>query len=239
VADPAQEALLDLQHTDTEIDQLRHRRSHLPSREAVAAAEKAAVAAKQAHDTLSAELQILIDRQAALEKEVGTSEARAEQIDKRMRSGDIVAARDIVKMQEEIDHLRERASRLETEAFEALEEQESHDAELKALAETLASSIEAVRSGRGEVTGAEQEIDARLAELEAARSAKVAAVPAHLVTEYERLRKRLGGVGAARLEGDQCTGCHLHLSPYDMEQVHRAKPEDVLTCESCGRILVR
>lgn len=236
---PDQEALLALQEADTESDQLRHRRSHLPAREVVAAAEKAAVAAKQAHDALAAEVADLAARQAALEKDVGSSESRADQIDKRMRSGDVVAARDIVKMQEEVEHLRQRASDLETEAFALLEEQEEKEAELATLAAALDTAVDEVRSGRGEVAGEEQRIDAELARLDGHRAELVAGVPADLVAQYERLRKRLGGVGAARLVGDQCTGCHLHLSPYDMDQVHRTPPETVLQCESCGRILVR
>lgn len=228
-----------LQGADTEADQLRHRRVHLPAREQVAAAEKAAVAAKQLHDTLAAEVAALAARSAELERELGESESRADKIDARMRSGDIVAARDIVRMGEEIEHLRARASDLEEQAMEVVVEQEDKEGELAQLASALAGAIEAVRAGRGEVAGTEVEIDAELERLDGQRSELVAAIPPELVTQYERLRKRLGGVGAARLVDDQCTGCHLHMSPYDMEQVHRAAPETVLSCESCGRIMVR
>jgi predicted nucleic acid-binding Zn-ribbon protein len=236
---PDQEALLRLQDADTEGDQLRHRRSHLPAREAVAAAETSAVAAKQAHDALAAEVAELAARQAQLEKELGESEARATQIDAKMRSGDVVAARDIVRMGEEVDHLRTRAEHLEEQAMEVVVEQEDKEATLAELAAALAFAIDAVRSGRGDVAGAESEIDAALARLDADRAALVASIPADLVAQYERLRKRLGGVGAARLVGDQCTGCHLSLSPYDMDQIHRMTDDQILLCESCGRILVR
>jgi predicted nucleic acid-binding Zn-ribbon protein len=239
VTHPDQEALLVLQDADTESDQLRHRRAHMPAREQVSAAEKAAIAAKQAHDELAAEVAELAARQAKLEKDLGEAEARAVQIDKSMRGGDIVAARDIVRMGEEIEHLKARAEQLEEAAMEVVVEQDEKESALAELAATLAAAVEAVRSGRGDVAGAEAEIDAALAQLDGHRAELLASIPADLVAQYERLRKRLGGVGAARLVGDQCTGCHLHLSPYDMDQIHRMTEEQVLQCESCGRILVR
>lgn len=239
MTNPVAEALLVLQDADTEADQLRHRRAHLAEREQVAAAEKAAVAAKQAHDALSAEVAELQDRQSALEKALGESEARAAQLDARLRSGEVVAARDIVRMGEEIDHLRARAAELEERAMEVVVEQEEKEARLAVLAVELAEAVEAVRSARGRLAGNEREIEAALSRLEGQRPALVGPLPEGLLAQYERLRSRLGGVGAARLVGDQCSGCHLHLSPYDMEQIHRMADDAVAQCEQCGRILVR
>jgi predicted nucleic acid-binding Zn-ribbon protein len=46
------------------------------------------------------------------------------------------------------------------------------------------------------------------------------------------------GVGAARLIGHRCDGCHLELSPVEAEHI-RALPDDTIaTCDQCGRILV-
>jgi predicted nucleic acid-binding Zn-ribbon protein len=64
-------------------------------------------------------------------------------------------------------------------------------------------------------------------------------VPAELLAEYERLRKALGGIGVARLNGNRCEGCHLTLSAMDVDRI-RHEPDDVLIhCEECGRLLLR
>jgi hypothetical protein len=66
----------------------------------------------------------------------------------------------------------------------------------------------------------------------------VASVPASLVSTYERLRTRLGGVGVARVVGNHCDGCHLTLSAVELDHLRHLPPGEVATCEQCSRILV-
>jgi len=66
-----------------------------------------------------------------------------------------------------------------------------------------------------------------------------AQVPAELLARYERLRAKLAGTGAARLVGESCGGCHLTLPAMEVDRIRRAPPDEVLTCDQCGRILVR
>lgn len=239
MAHPDQEALLLVQAADTTSDQLRHRRSVLSERAGVAAAEAEAVAAKHASDAKKAIVDGLAARQNELEGQLGATEARAASVEKRLRSGESTAARDIVRWGEEIDHLRERATFLEDEAFAVLVEREEAEAELAGLAERLASAVHEVRRLRGELAAAEAALDAGLARVQVERAAAAGPVPADLLARYDKLRAHLGGTGAARLENGQCTGCHLALSPRDLDDARRAPDDAVLFCEACGRILVR
>jgi predicted nucleic acid-binding Zn-ribbon protein len=66
-----------------------------------------------------------------------------------------------------------------------------------------------------------------------------AKLPDDLTQRYEKLRDRLGGVGAARLEHGACGGCHLALPAVELDHIRRAPPEAIIICEQCGRILVR
>ena len=234
-----QEALLQVQAADTAADQLRHRRANLPERAAVAAAESEAVAAKRAHEALAARVAELAARQAELEAQLSATETRAGAVEARLRSGESTAARDIVRWGEEVDHLRERASTLEDQAFEVLVKREAAETELAAAAERRAAGVAAVRQRRSELATAEGALDAELVGVEAARADHAAAVPAELLARYDRLRAHLGGIGAARLEDGRCTGCHLALSPRDLDDARRAPDDAVLVCEACGRILVR
>ena len=238
-AAPEQEALLLVQAADTATDQLRHRRSTLPERAAVAAAEGEAVAAKRAHEALASGVADMAARQAELEAQLSATETRAGAVEVRLRSGESTAARDIVRWGEEVDHLRERASALEDQAFAVLVEREAAEADLAAASERLAAAVAAVRRHRGELAAAEEAVDAELAGLQAVRATHAAAVPAELLARYDRLRAHLGGTGAARLEDGRCTGCHLALSPRDLDDARRAPADAVLACEACGRILVR
>ena len=82
------------------------------------------------------------------------------------------------------------------------------------------------------------EIDGELATARAERSAQAAELPAALSQRYEALRSRLKGTGAARLIGHRCDGCHLELSPVEVDRIRAATPDTVVTCDQCGRILV-
>ena len=45
--------------------------------------------------------------------------------------------------------------------------------------------------------------------------------------------------GAARLVGGSCSGCHLVLPSMEVDRIRKAPPDAVITCDQCGRILVR
>ena len=63
-------------------------------------------------------------------------------------------------------------------------------------------------------------------------------LPEELAQRYEGLRSRLGGVGAARLVGDRCDGCHLTLPSVEVERIRQLPPDTFATCPQCDRILV-
>jgi predicted nucleic acid-binding Zn-ribbon protein len=92
---------------------------------------------------------------------------------------------------------------------------------------------------RASIANAESEIDAELATEEAARAAAVASIPSDLLSLYENLRARLGGIGAARLVKGSCAGCHLALPATEVDRIKRVPPDEIVRCDQCGRILVR
>jgi predicted nucleic acid-binding Zn-ribbon protein len=116
--------------------------------------------------------------------------------------------------------------------------------------EPLDTSVDALEGERGRLlaqradalqrlAAAEAVVDAEIAELNEQRTLAASAVPAALLTTYERMRGRLDGIGAARLVGSRCSGCHLSLSATELDHLKRAPADEVVYCESCGRILVR
>ena len=72
----------------------------------------------------------------------------------------------------------------------------------------------------------------------AQRPGAVQAVPQPLLTAYDRLRSRLGGVAVARLVGGRCDGCHLSLPAMELDRIRHQSAGSLETCEQCGRILV-
>src|SRR5207237_1182931 len=93
---------------------------------------------------------------------------------------------------------------------------------------------------QGDVGGRQKRLEDELAaEEEAAREKSAAALPPQLLNLYESLRKKLGGVGAARLEAGACGGCHMRLPATELDAIKHQAPEVIVRCDQCGRILVR
>ncbi len=93
---------------------------------------------------------------------------------------------------------------------------------------------------RAAIAATEVALDAEIAEETGPRvAAAVGTCDDDLLARYEQLRAKLGGTGAARLVGGSCSGCHLALPAMELDRVRKAPPDAVITCEQCGRILVR
>jgi predicted nucleic acid-binding Zn-ribbon protein len=231
--------LLVVQERDTEADQIRHRRSHLPERARLDAITAELTAVETEGATVSAQRDELLKRQAELEAELADTEKRHADVDRQMRSGVISAARDLQAMAGQIESLKRRKSTLEDTELEVMEEIEPLDARVASLQSRWAALDEEAGGLREVVAAAEVVLDAELEAVLAQRAEAADGLPADLLATYERLRARLGGVGAASLVGSSCGGCHLTLSASEVDRVRRQPPDAIVTCDQCGRILVR
>jgi predicted nucleic acid-binding Zn-ribbon protein len=230
--------LLVVQDLDTLISQLAHRREMLAERSGLTAleAELKVLAGQKA--ALSAQRAALTSMQKDLEAQIATINERSSAIETRMYAARGSSTRDLQAMDEEVRHLNQRRSELEDEELVAMVDQEPVDAALAALDARTAPVEQKVMVLRGEVAQGTSEIDAELATARAARATEAAQLPAALADRYEALRTRLKGTGAARLIDHRCDGCHLELSSGEVERIRDTTPDNVVTCDQCGRILV-
>jgi len=231
--------LLDVCELDSRALQLRHRRAHLPQAAVVAELQ----ASKKTTDDAVRDARITRDDLERVQKkadaDVEAVKTRRRRDQERMDSGAISSAKDLERMQHELVSLERRISSLEDaelEIMEQLEEaQRTADVLAAQLAETDAQIAElaVVRDSRW------VEIDASLAEAEAARAVAVEGMPEDLLALYERLRAQKGGVGAAALRARQCGGCQLTIDAAELGVIRAAAADEVIRCEECQRILVR
>lgn len=233
------DTLLRVQELDTELDQLRHRIEALPERSALADVRGRTAALAVAIAELQARVDELAGRQAALEEQIAASARRRHELEERMRTGGVTASRDLQAMDHEVAQLAERQHGLEDEEILLMEEEEPLDDAL-ATHRSAVLELEAEEARLTEaVAVAEVELRAAIEVTEAARAEAGAHVPAELAERYERLRSHLGGVGAARLVGNRCDGCHLTLPSVEVERIHGLPADTFATCPQCDRILVR
>ncbi len=236
---PQFEALLAVQDLDTHLDQLRHRRATLAERAALSAAEAdrervqlQLTDAREARDEVAR-------REAALEADLAASEQRAKTVSRRMYSGEVSATRELSAMAEDVEHQRARASDLEDRILALLEEREPLDAAVDALEAEMTALNGRVGAASDALAATESVVDAELDETGRQRSTAADAVAVELLATYDRIRSRLSGVGAARLVGGRCDGCHLSLPATELDRIRHLPDDALVTCDQCGRILVR
>ncbi len=231
--------LLAVQAHDTAIDQLRHRLVTLPARAELQAAEASLAGLRATAGILQAQHQELSASQAELERQIDAAKQRRQQIEARMRSGHVTAARDLTAMDDEVRHLGEHVTALEDRELELMEALEPVDTELAGLSASIAALQLAADGARAAAAEAEAEIAGTVRSEEELRRQAAEAVAPSLLEQYERIRARGGGVGAAPLVGNACGGCHLTLPSMEVDRIRKAPPDTVVTCDQCGRILVR
>lgn len=237
VPDPLQ-LLLQLQDLDLHADRLAHQIEHHPIRveQRGAEARRASLAKRRAE--IEADATPHRKRQAELEGEIAAIDARVVTIDQRMRSSASGSFRDQAAMSTEVGSLAKRKGELEDEELAAMEALEPVDLELEALAADDQVLNDEIAERGDALSIAVGELEVTLKELRAKRPALVAEVPAGLLEEYERLRARLGGIGAAHVVRGACSGCNLSLSSTELDHLRHAPSGSISHCEQCGRILV-
>lgn len=237
-ADPtAQAKLVTLAEVDAEIGRLTHRRSTLPELAQLDEAEQRVRAARDAlvrAETRAGDL----DRDIArLERDIDGVRARTER-DHTLLAGAGISAKQATELQHELDTLARRQGVLEDEQLGIMEEREAVGIELDHARGELAEAETALGEVTAKRESAEGDIDATRAGRDRARTEVVAALPADLLADYERIRAG-GRVAAGQLRESRCGACRLELDRTFLGQVRTAAADEVVHCEECGAILVR
>ena len=238
-ADPfVQLRLLDLQAIDTGLDQLAHRRGHLPEMAEIARLD--GLVASRRDDVVLAETAV-----SDLQRELDKAEADIEQVrirkardEERLASGAITAPKQLQELEHEVGTLARRQSDLEDAELEVMEQMEQAQKALDTLL-VERSEHEVARAGQVEARDALWiEIDAAVTQQTLERSTVAGEIPADLLALYEKIRAAEGGIGVGVVARGACSSCRLDLMQNEKAE-YRAAPVDEVLRHECRRIIVR
>jgi hypothetical protein len=230
--------LLELQALDLAADRIEYRRRHLPEREAVVSLEIRIGDLERRSVEVTARRDELAQRQAELDEQVNHIRDRVALIEERLRSGRAGSYRDEQAMSAEASSLDGQRRVVEDREIEVMEALEPVEGELEAIEGELAVLRGEFSAGREALTQTEAGLDHERHDVEAQRAPVLAEIPPALDASYEKLRAKLGGIGAAKLIDGACSGCHLKLASGERDRLLHSAPGTVVYCEQCGRILV-
>jgi predicted nucleic acid-binding Zn-ribbon protein len=232
------EPLLTLQERDLALDRLRHRRAELPERAALASAEARAEDLRASIARLHGERDDVARDETRLGDEVGALAEQAAAHEKRLYSGEISSPRELQALQADVEQLRRHQRAVEDRQLAAMERREPLDERIAVVERELGAAESEIKAAAQALADSEASIDAEVATESSARDEASAGIDGGLLGEYERRRAKAKGVGAARLVGNTCQGCHLTIPATEVDRIRKATDGAVAFCDNCGCILV-
>ncbi|MGD0594195.1 MAG: C4-type zinc ribbon domain-containing protein [Acidimicrobiales bacterium] len=232
------QALLDLQAHDLALDRLAYRLRELPERARLDELDRQRAQLSRRLEVVEANRAELARQQDELDGHVQALVSRIAVIEARLRSGTAGSYRDQEAMANETRSLDQQRRDYEDRELDIMEQLEPVETELASVASDLAR-IDAERAdASSQLAAGEATIAVERSEVVAEREPLAALLPPELAISYERLRAKLGGIGAAKLVDGACSGCHLRLPSRERDEVVHAPQGTVFYCDQCGRILV-
>ena len=226
------EKLIDLQITDTNIRRLK---------QSLDSAEKRRAELEQEFEKHAFSIREIQDRRdqlhaerADLERQIAENKTYLERADRNLKHAQ--NQKEYETAMRETDALQKQIGGFETTVLEkmtAIEEVEKEIADRADEINTLDSKREAALA---EFDKSLEKDRAELAEDEKRRDEVFKTLPSNLAAVYNRLTQRSrDGIAVAEVVNGSCSACFMALRPQMQVEVRRG--EQIVTCESCTRIL--
>jgi predicted nucleic acid-binding Zn-ribbon protein len=226
------EKLINLQKTDSEIRRLKQSIDTADSRRAEIEREfeKHAFSIREIQDRrdrLSAE-------RAELENQISSNKTYLERAERNLKHAQ--NQKEYETAMRETDSLQKQIAAFETQQLEGMTALEEVEKEIESRAEEI-NSLDQKRADALKEFDAEIERDrAELAKVEGGRDDVFKTLPTNLAAVYNRLAQRSrDGIAVAEVVNGSCSACFMALRPQMLVEVRRG--EQIITCESCTRIL--
>ena len=226
------EKLIDLQLTDTNIRRLK---------KSIETAEERRASIEQEfeqHASSVRELQTKRDglqaERAELERQIAENKTYLERADRNLKHAQ--NQKEYETAMRETDALQKQITAFETQIIEKMTGVEEVEKELESRADEInthdAKRNEALSLFDKQVAAERAELDQELKK----RNDVFVTLPTQLASVYNRLAQRSrDGIAVAQVVNGSCSACFMSLRPQMQVEVKRG--DQIITCESCTRIL--
>lgn len=137
----------------------------------------------------------------------------------------------------EIEGAEAEIRKAEDKVLDHMEASEEHDRQVKAGEKAQAEAERTTKSLREQLAAERSAAEGEQARLRAERESAARTVPKAIYERYRLYAPRHHGIAVATVDGETCSGCRVHLRPYVVQRLRRQESEEIVECESCGRML--
>ncbi len=162
--------------------------------------------------------------------------AKAAEIEKKLYAGTVKNPKELQDLDADLRSVKELVARREDELLAILEQAEAAESEAAEVRAKLDEIEGDWKAEQAELLVEKRELEPQAEELRARRDGQAAGVDRSVLSMYDNIRARKGGLGVARLERGMCGGCRITLPVSIMQRVRGGG--GVVQCVSCERILL-
>jgi predicted nucleic acid-binding Zn-ribbon protein len=166
------------------------------------------------------------------EREAEARRTRLRSRERELMSGRVRNPTELMKLNEEVEHLKVAVTEQEDAELEVMEAQEHQDAEVARLAGELAAARERSAVQTPELEARLARLEDELPQVEAERDEAWGVMPPDWQSAYRRVR--LADPVAEVVRG-HCQACRVTVTSSGMQVLRRA---GLVMCDNCGRLLV-
>ena len=173
--------------------------------------------------------------QAMQDLEAKQFQAKVQSLEERLYGGSVRNQKELESITSELQYTKQQSTESDEQLLAlmlSVDELEKQIAETRARIKELESTQ---AEARVKLAGERDALKESLASDAEKRTRMVEAIPALLLSQYERLRKAKQGVAVAMVQGGRCMACRLALPTGEMQSLRTSNVP--ITCSSCGRIL--
>ena len=224
--------LIELQKTDTNLRKLK--RSIETAVEGRAAIEQEFEQHAFSIREIQNKRDTLTARRAELEKQIAENKTYLERADRNLKHAQ--NQKEYETAMRETDALQKQIAAHETQIVEILDEVEGVEKELEERSDEIASLDGKRDAALADFDLANANNKSEFESETAHRATAFATLPARLASIYDRLAQRSrDGIAVAEVVNGSCSACYMSLRP--QVQLNVKKGDEIITCESCTRIL--
>jgi predicted nucleic acid-binding Zn-ribbon protein len=225
--------LIELQHFDTQLNEVRARLATFPKKTAEVEARVSSAKADVGQNK-AAQLTAIKDR-SRYELDVQQHKDRVRKY--RDQTSQVKTNEAYKALQHEVQMAEEEIAKAEDRLLEQMVAGEEYDRRIKAAEKLLKEVEEVARVQRKIIDDDKNAAEKRLAELTAERTAVVAEISENLLDHYDRISKKHHGIALAEIRDEKCSACGMKLRPHVFQEMQRRDNEELFHCETCTRII--
>ncbi len=224
-------ALLQLQELDLKIERHKVREAEIPKQKSKFDIHRKRLAAELTErEQVCKTLQL---EQRDCEKEIEQKQAQIAKYDTQLFA--VKKNEEYQALLHEIEMLKKQVALKEERILNIMVELDDAKARLEEDKSRIGAEQKDIERQCGEIDAELAEAVAERTGLEQQREPLIAQVEAKLMAQYKRIRmSKKTGAAIVPLNGEVCTGCHMHVPPQVANEVLAG---EMRSCAQCGRLL--